>query len=103
MYDLVKQKIAALYAKLQLKFPENGEFFNSIVENFLPQSPIYQRHGRELEKIEYDVEQLVIDSSLSENYIQSSFDDYNIIPLRHVDPTCDTLIIGCGNYPLSDS
>lgn len=99
----MKQKIAELYAQLQLAFPPNGDFFSSIVESFFPTPKFYSRGGRTLEAIQYDVEQLSIDSSLTPEAIQHAYDNYKIIPLRGFNPYTNILIIGCGNYPLSDS
>lgn len=99
----MKLKIAELYAQLQLAFPPNGDFFSSIAENFFPTPKFYSRGGRALEAIQYDVEQLTIDSSFTPEAIQHAYDHYKIIPLRRFNPDTNILIIGCGNYPLSDS
>jgi len=103
MRDPLKLKIAQLYAQLQLEFPSNGIFFSALAENFLPMATVYKRKSKLLETIQYDIEYLIVDLSLTMNDIQNAFDKYKIILLRKINPSFDTLIIGCGSYPLSDS
>jgi len=99
----MKLKIAELYDQLQLEFPANGEFFKTCLENFYPKQMFFKQENKIVEIIQYDVDKLTIDSSITADEIKYAFDNYRVIPLRKINPLLNTLIIGCGNNPISDS